>query len=389
MKKILILDANQRSALAATRSLGKKGIVVITGDATRRTLAGSSKYSHASIVYPSPYDTPDDFVTHLAGTIERQHIDVLFPMTDVTTSVVLKHQARLGRVCIAAPAFDTYDSVTDKYRLFQAAQRLGLSMPATRFVDPGGTPWSVPDDLRYPIVLKPARSRIATGGHWLSTAVKVAHSRAHLERLIADHAWFQHSPFLLQEYIHGQGQGIFVLYDHGRPLGFFAHKRLREKPPEGGVSVLSESAPVPADMRNIAEALLTPIGWHGVAMVEFKVAGDGTPYLMEINGRFWGSLQLAIDAGVDFPYLLYQLAIGQPAAPVEQYKTGVKSRWLLGDLDHLYLRLKAPRRKVSLAEKLKSIGRFCLPYQRGMRYEINRLHDLGPFFFELRAYLTH
>jgi predicted ATP-grasp superfamily ATP-dependent carboligase len=124
-------------------------------------------------------------------------------------------------------------------------------------------------------------------------------------------------------------------------------------------------------------------------MVEFKVSSDGTPYLMEINGRFWGSLQLAIDAGVDFPYLLYQLAIGLPVAPVEQYKIGVKSRWLLGDLDHLYLQLKAPRQKVSLAEKLKSMARFCLPYQRGMRYEINRLHDLGPFLFELRSYLRH
>jgi predicted ATP-grasp superfamily ATP-dependent carboligase len=389
MKKILILDANQRSALAATRALGKKGIAVVTGDATRRTLAGSSKYCQECIVYPSPYDAPDDFVTWLAETIKRSHIDVLFPMTDVTTAVVLKHQAQLGSVCIAAPSFDAYDSVTDKFRLFQAAQRLGLSMPATQFVDPGGAPWVVPNDLHYPVVLKPARSRIATDGHWLSTSVKVAHSRADADRIIAQHAWFQHNPFLVQEYIHGQGQGIFALYNHGRPVGFFAHKRLREKPPEGGVSVLSESVPVAEHMRQIAEALLTPIGWHGVAMVEFKVSGDGTPYLMEINGRFWGSLQLAIDAGVDFPYLLYRLAIGQPVGPVGPYKIGVKSRWLLGDLDHLYLKLKAPRAQVSLAEKLKSIARFCLPYQRGMRYEINRLHDLGPFLFELRAYFRH
>jgi predicted ATP-grasp superfamily ATP-dependent carboligase len=386
MKKILILDANQRSALAATRALGKKGIAVVTGDTTRRTLAGSSKYSQESIVYPSPYDAPDDFVAHLAETIRRYHIDVLFPMTDVTTAVVLKHRAQLGQVSLAAPSFDAYDSVTDKYRLFQAARKLGLGMPATQFVDPGRAPWVVPDDLRYPAVLKPARSRIFADGHWLSTSVRVAGSRVELERIIAAHICFQRYPFLVQEYIHGQGQGIFALYDHGRPVCFFAHRRLREKPPEGGVSVLSESVPVSQEMRQIAETLLSPAGWHGVAMVEFKVSGDGTPYLMEINGRFWGSLQLAIDAGVDFPYLLYQLATGQIPAPVEHYKIGVKSRWLLGDLDHLYLKLKARHRKSGLAEKLRSIGQFCIPYRRGMRYEINRMDDLGPFLFELRSY---
>ncbi len=387
MHKVLILDANQRSALAATRALGIHGIPVITGDVTRRTLAGSSKYSRAGIVYPSPHDAPDDFVAALSSVILESGIDVLFPMTDVTTALVLKYRARLPDVRIPCPTFATYDMVTDKYRLFQTAQKLGLPMPATRFVDPGGLTPDLIDAVQFPAVLKPARSRIFSQGRWLSTSVKIAGSPQELRRIIHAHTWFQDQPFLIQEYIHGQGQGIFALYDNGRPLAFFAHQRLREKPPEGGVSVLSASAPVSPRMREIAEALLTPINWHGVAMVEFKVAGDGTPYLMEINGRFWGSLQLAIDAGVDFPHMLYRLALGETVAAVKNYKVGVKSRWLMGDLDHLYLKLKADRTKVSVREKLHAIGRFCTPYQRGMRYEVNRLHDLGPFLFELQTYL--
>ena len=131
MNKTLILDANQRSALAATRALGKKGIPVVTGDVTRRTLAGSSKYSQASITYPSPYDAPDAFVGALPGILSQQRIDTLFPMTDVTMALVLKHRAQLQGVHIAAPSFEVYDTVTDKYRLFQIAQELGLPMPAT------------------------------------------------------------------------------------------------------------------------------------------------------------------------------------------------------------------------------------------------------------------
>ena len=387
MHKVLILDANQRSALAATRALGAHAIPVVTSDVTRRTLAGASKYSRASVVYPSPHDAPDDFIATLSRLILQFDIDVLFPMTDVTTALVLKHRTRLPNVRIPCPSFETYDTVTDKYRLFQTAQKLGLPMPATRFVDTGGLTPEVIAAVQFPAVLKPARSRIFAQGRWLSTSVKIAGSPQELRRIIYAHTWFQDQPFLIQEYVHGQGQGIFALYDHGRPLAFFAHQRLREKPPEGGVSVLSASVPVSARMRQIAEALLTPINWHGVAMVEFKVASDGTPYLMEINGRFWGSLQLAVDAGVDFPHLLYRLALGETIPAVKNYKMGVKSRWLLGDLDHLYLKLKANRTKVGVSEKLRAIGRFCTPYQRGMRYEVNRLHDLGPFLFELQAYL--
>jgi hypothetical protein len=51
MKNVLILDANQRSALAATRSLGKRGIPVVTGDETKDTLAGNSKYCRQRVVF--------------------------------------------------------------------------------------------------------------------------------------------------------------------------------------------------------------------------------------------------------------------------------------------------------------------------------------------------
>src|ERR671923_161553 len=85
--------------------------------------------------------------------------------------------------------------------------------------------------------------------------------------------------------------------------------------PSGGVSVLSESVPIDPALRAIAERILDRVRWHGVVMLEFKITPAGAPCLIEANARFWGSLQLAIDAGVDFPYLLYQVATGQtPAA---------------------------------------------------------------------------
>jgi predicted ATP-grasp superfamily ATP-dependent carboligase len=85
--------------------------------------------------------------------------------------------------------------------------------------------------------------------------------------------------------------------------------------------------------------LLGQFDWQGVAMVEFKVeANTGTPYLLEVNGRFWGSLQLAIDAGVDFPALLVDAATGKPPAQSHgywpEYESLVVGDSILADAAH-------------------------------------------------------
>src|SRR5262249_45195107 len=139
--------------------------------------------------------------------------------------------------------------------------------------------------------------------------------------------------------------------------------------------------------------LLEHVKWHGVAMVEFKVDDDsGFPMLMEINGRFWGSLQLAIDAGLNFPYLLYQMISGVHVAVADQsYRIGTKSRWLLGDLDCLLLRLVKSKSQLNLDARAPSRWRFlvefCKLFQRDLHYEVERLNDPGPALVEYRAWL--
>jgi predicted ATP-grasp superfamily ATP-dependent carboligase len=210
-----------------------------------------------------------------------------------------------------------------------------------------------------------------------------------LESVVAAHEYLKHHPFLLQEYIHGENQGIFTLYDRGKSLTFFAHRRLREKPPSGGVAVLSESIPMNERTREITERLLNHVGWHGVCMAEFKVKEDGTPYLLEVNARFWATLQLAIDAGVDFPWLLHQLAVGRPLN-YRGYDAGVRSRWLIGDVTHLLMTLasKNVNRYESRMQHWQGLSGFMRFFDGQTRYEINRWNDLKPFALELAQFLA-
>jgi predicted ATP-grasp superfamily ATP-dependent carboligase len=127
------------------------------------------------------------------------------------------------------------------------------------------------------------------------------------------------------------------------------------------------------------------VGWHGVAMVEFRITPDGTPYLMEINTRFWGSLQLAVNAGVDFPWLLYQITCGSQVMPVSDYRTGIRLYWLLGNLDWLYLMLRDS--EFSIKEKLMAVASFLKPSPFKTKFEVARLTDMRPFWWELKQYI--
>ena len=181
----------------------------------------------------------------------------------------------------------------------QLATQLKVPIPETFFVPNGRLEKILSSLYSYPVVVKPGRSVISVNDDLCVTGVHYAHNATELNRLY-DKIDYLQQPSLIQRRVEGEGQGVFALMNKGKPVALFAHRRLREKPPSGGVSVLRESIALPQPMTEYALRLLQYTGWHGVAMVEFKVDRQtGAPLLMEVNGRFWGSLQLALDASVN------------------------------------------------------------------------------------------
>jgi predicted ATP-grasp superfamily ATP-dependent carboligase len=385
--RILVLDANQRSALAAVRSLGKlPGAEVHAADSTASALAGVSRYCSRYSRYPSPCDDTVAFGQWLIEHIRVHKIGFLLPMTEVSSRTALSLRPNLGNCVLPFADLDTVLRLSDKWRLIELAQNLGIACPASQLVAPGeGLAALAPE--QFPLVVKPCLSRILDGNRWVSTGVHVARTPRALADLLASKSYLRDHPFMLQEFIPGHGAGIFALYRQGSAVVFFAHRRLREKPPAGGVSVLSESITADPQLLSLSRRLLDAVKWHGAAMIEFRIDPDGKPYLMEVNTRFWGSLQLAIDAGVDFPRLLLQASTApvSPAPGTDNYRTGRRLRWLLGDCDNLYLTLRS--KNYTVKQKLDSALRFFTPSPRNTRHEVNRWNDLKPALFELRTYL--
>jgi len=391
---VLVTDGNQRSTLAVTRALGKKGLSVAVGECIAHSLSSKSKYCRRAILYPPPAEERHAFQQEILEEVDKRSYQVLFPMTDLVITSILEIREKLARfVEVPLPDEVAYHTATDKSRLLKLAQKLNIPIPKTFFVKELSQLEKIAKEISYPVVIKPGYSGMFCENGWRNFGVEYAFSPEELlEKYKIIH---QMIPFpLIQEKIEGKGYGIFLLFHEKEVKATFAHRRIREKPPSGGVSVLRESVPPESPMYDYATKLLRNLSWSGVAMVEFKIdAKDHVPKLMEINGRFWGSLQLAVDSGVNFPYLLYKAALGDEVPGTLDYKVGVKTRWFLGDLDHLMaIWFKEPK-KLSLPKnypgRWRSLFSFLKFYEKNLKYEMLTWDDPKPGLWELKLYLKN
>ena len=336
--RVIVTDAHSNPALAAVRSLGQHGFrVTVVAEDGRLNLAGVSRFATRVIVAPRAAGEPAAYAHTVLDELGRERYALLVPVTDTTVAIISRRRdafAALTRV--ALPDAAALEYALDKMATVRLASEADVAVPPTRTF--GSLDEALADAARlpYPCVIKPRYSRRWTGdGAVREGRVRFAGSPEAFRALYPT-LHDPSAPPLVQEFVRGSGAGVFALVDHGRVLTAFAHRRVREVSLTGGPASLAES--IPADERLLAPArrLLEAARWHGVAMVEFKDPGaPHEPHLMEVNGRLWGSLPLAIAAGVDFPRLLAELFLGEVPHLPGSYRIGVRCRHLRGDLSHL------------------------------------------------------
>lgn len=387
--RILVTDGNLRSALAAVRSLGSFGAEVIVGDKSSTSLAGTSRHCRRTLKYPDPITQACAFKTFILSQARSGAFDMLLPVSEITSQLIAQIREQLpNSVVVLSPKGEQLLQAVDKRQTLLAAIEVNVPIPETHMLHEDDCLEEVAERLSYPVVIKPRFSWFYRDGKWANGSVEFAYSPDELRTMYSRiHAA---NPFpLVQRRIEGEGKGIFLLVWNGELKAAFAHRRLREKPPWGGVSTYCESVALDETLVSSSLSLLRYMDWNGVAMVEFKVdRTDGLAKLMEVNGRLWGSLQLAIDAGVNFPVLLYRLASGEKVPPQSGYKLGVRSRWFWGDFDQLIIRLKSRSGLIPGApSKVRATLDFMKLMEFNTRYDVFRLSDPGPGWFETRSYI--
>lgn len=389
--EILVTDGEQRASLAVVRSLGHAGYRPFVCSVSGRSLAGSSRFAVGETAVPDPLREPVRFGEAVLDLARKRNARLLLPATDPALLALLPLRPRFADVRLPFVDVPQLRQISDKALLMATAPEVSIAVPRQcPAPDRQAAEAAAGGGLAYPLVLKPARSVGESAGRRVKLGVRHVLNPGALPAALdelPDAAY----PLLLQERIVGPGIGVFLLVWNGELKAAFSHRRIREKPPSGGVSVYRESIPIDPELLARSRALLDRFAWQGVAMIEYKLdEATGTPYLMEINGRFWGSLQLAVDAGVDFPVLLARLAFGDDPEPVMSYRTGVRSRWWLGDVDHLIARLRRSPEALALPPgtpgRWRAVGDF-LTVRTNDRSEVLRWGDPGPFFHEAGQWL--
>jgi biotin carboxylase len=387
---ILLTDPEQRAGLAAARSLDRHGWRVITVGAARGLAGHSRAVSQHYTVSAADVRSPERYRECVQHIVTREHAEVVIPISDSASRALLGFDALLG-ARIAGPSVEAYVRASDKAGLLQTAAALGLRVPRQYVLPHRGATIDTREEIRGAVVLKPTSSVVTVAGRSVSVGVQYVSDVNALEHALGTYPPEAY-PLLVQERTVGDGIGVFLLRTDGTTHLQFAHRRLREKPPAGGVSTYRESIIPPAALVQLCETLLDALQYSGPAMIEFKQdAGTGEYVLMEINARFWGSLQLAIDAGIDFPAVLAELTLHGTVGASPSPKIGVRTAWELGELDHALALIRHSREKLhapdSMAIGWKAAIRALLDRRLSDHAEVFRWSDPLPFMAEAMRWI--
>ncbi|RLI18894.1 hypothetical protein DRO54_09520 [Candidatus Bathyarchaeota archaeon] len=389
-ESVLITDGEVHFAMAVLRSLGKQGIPITVASEDKEALAAYSRYCTNFVLYPSAKKNVAFFVNSLSEYVKRSKFEILIPLGDLTLWPISAARERFKPyVKFPFPSHSSIRRVFNKAETVKLAEEQDVPTPKTFHIRNISQLKRVSEKISYPAVIKPRFSWFWSRGKTTTRFnIRPEYVTSHRELLVKYLEIHEKCPFpMIQEYIPGQNYSVAVLCNDSKIKAYCFIKVHRAIPITGGNSTFRESVEPNFKMMRYVSKLMKALNWHGIAEVEFRLdERDFAPKFMEINARFWGSLQTAILAGVDFPYLLYKLATEGNVPAVNNYKIGVKNRWLSGDIQHLIgvLRSDYLVKKLIGRSKWQTFMEFLnFP---GNKYDCLCPKDLVPFFISLKRW---
>jgi len=383
----IVLDCHLKSALAAIRSLGRRGVPVIAGSHRPAAMGFFSTYVRGRFLYPSSLADHDGFV----GSVRRKASavggqPVILSFSDSTLLPLLTVDRRDAAWTWLVPDAVTLDMAFDKLRTLEVARELGIQVPETYS---GAVDESVPEPLKahgWPLVVKPRRSVYWRNNRGVQGSAVFATSGDDLVSKCSAVVRSTGEFPLIQQYVSGEEASVQFLCRQGTVIAASANRRLRSVNPTGGPGALKETMPLSyCGLGELGRRLVSRLKWTGPIMAEFKIDRTTcTPNLLELNGRFWGSLPLAVFAGTDFPHLYYRLAQGLEVAPNDGYAEGVTSRHFMSDLKHLHTVFfkRDPMRSLAYPKRARAVEEF-LNLPPGCRSDVLDTRDLLPALAEM------
>jgi predicted ATP-grasp superfamily ATP-dependent carboligase len=371
----VLITGGDFQALAAIRTLGKKGIPVIVLE-DEYSISRFSKYTK-SIISSPPIEDKEKYVEYLykLGKMKKFQGWMILPNSDEAVALLSRNRDSLSEYFrIPTPSWDVVKYVYIKENTYKFAESCGIPVPKTYYVESINE--LIENNVKFPLVMKPS----IRDNFYNITKIKALKINSQ-EELVKKYKWMSQvidsSEILIQEFIPGGPKNLYSFcpfFKDGKIITGIMARRARQHPMDfGHASTYAETVNIP-EMRNLAERFLKTIGYYGIGEVEFMYDPREHVYkLIELNPRIWGWHSLAIAAGADLPYLLYQDMLNKDLH-VTEIKNNLKWIRLTTDLPTVFSELI--KGNLRLSEYIKTM-------HGPKEYAVFSLSDPLPFFAEI------
>jgi predicted ATP-grasp superfamily ATP-dependent carboligase len=370
-----IIIGGDFQGLGVVRSLASHGVPICLVD-SNLCIGRFSRYVNRFVKSPSVRDE-QRFLDFLHDLAEREDVGgwVVYPNDDETVSFLARHKRQLEECFrIPTPEWQTVRAACEKKATYQLAESAGIAVPKTFYPESVGALREL--DLEYPAIIKPSvkepfYSKVRKKAILVRNAQELVTEFERAAAIVDSH------DIMIQEFIPGGPDRLFSvgsLFKEGEFLGKVVVRRTRQHPMDfGHATTFAETVDIP-ELEEIAARILGLIGYYGLSEVEFMHdPGEGRYKLLEVNARQWGWHTLAIAAGVDLPYLLYQDMMGE-TVKCNGFEKGMK--WVRLTTDTPTAFLEMVKGNMRITDYLRSM--------RGRKQlAVLSLRDPLPFFVEL------
>lgn len=378
---VLVLDADMVPCMTVARSLKKTGIKVHVAGHTAKPITSASNSISELFTYPDPLNDEKAFTEWLYAHLQKYTYDLIIPVTERTILPIKKYRRQFSdlNANFAMASDESLDIVLDKTKTVALARQLHIPVPAGQTITHVEQLNEIDQNFTFPVVLKPSRSIGSGKKSAVPLTVEYAVNAESLKSKASN--MLQFGEVILQEFFQGKGVGIEIIADQGRIRYFFQHERIHEVPLTGGGSSLRKGVKIIPGLKAATIKIIKALNWHGVAMVEFKYDPVADAFaFMEINGRLWGSLPLAVASGADFPKMLYELFVKGKINNYPEPKTGIVCRKLSRDIYwHEMVLRKLYQPEVVQLPKYSTVAKdLALIFNPKHRFDVQSCSDLKP-----------
>lgn len=326
-----------RSTYTVVKSLARRGVPVHVGDSSPFAMSRFSRYRRSFTRLPDFYEQPEAYIDALALAMDRTGSRVLLPCFE-DIELVVRYRHRLPEhALMALPALEDWERAEDKYDYIRALQHTGCPTPRTRKIEGLSELAEVPDEFRFPVVVK---IRTGNGSRGVEIVQRPMDLKPTVLRIVETFELASSRWPVIQERLGGRKFKQEGMFAGGSSVASVVYRILRCKEPNlFGTSTLRETVNHP-ELSGYAVEALSALNWNGVYNTDWICDENDTPHLIDINGRLSGALAICYAAGVDIPWMWYQMAIGRDPDNCDA-RAGTRARWLLGDMIGLVQHLRA------------------------------------------------